>query len=357
VQRDPPAAPEAGGGDVAVKVGRRGVPVIDPTRILGTWPGLYATQSFIHSLVAALVAEVAIRSWRVRDPAARQRIIISVIVLPVFLFPAYDTINPARRTIAFRMGALFDSGRWINMSLPWGLSLGLFLLAIFALTTVIFLLQELIPIVRHALSPSREGAEGIDATRGTKVAEALEGLPCEKPEVLLVEDEDPFIFSTAGRRAHICLSSTLLSLLTVEQLRAALAHEIAHIARSRRPLLAASYFLRMVMFFNPVVLMEFRRAVQEDEKICDRMAVSLTGKPAALAETLGKLYLPSLEAGDPGSGKLSDAVDNVERYGHRLNIESRIRRLERGLPSDPRNERIALALTVAAAAAVNYFVV
>ena len=50
---------------------------------------------------------------------------------------------------------------------------------------------------------------------------------------------------------------SLVGALSVEQLQAALAHEFAHVVRSRRPLLIAVYLLRIVMFFNPVVLVAF----------------------------------------------------------------------------------------------------
>lgn len=328
-------------------------------RFLGSVPGHYVTQSFLHSLVAAAVVEIAIKNWKIENPSARQNFLLIVIVFPIFSYPLFQLANPARGSVYFRMGALFDSGRWLNMEVLGVVPLGAGLLLIFALTTLVFLFQELLPIARHAFAARRSdfGGAAIRPGDDPAIVSALEPLPGKKPPVLVLEDEDCIIFSTTGRKAAVYVSTGLLDILTVEQLRAALAHEIAHVVRSRRPFLVTVFVLRILMFFNPVALVEFRRSVQEDEKICDEMAVSGTGRPAVLADTLRKLYLGAEDGETADSGKGPNAVGRMEDYSHRLNIESRISRLEEAGGEDAGSRWLGLALALLAVGAINYFVV
>ncbi len=112
------------------------------------------------------------------------------------------------------------------------------------------------------------------------------------------------------------------------------------------------------MFFNPVVLMAFRRAVQEDERICDEIAVSLTGDRAALADTLKMLYLaPDEPAAGEGRRSAMRLAEDMDRYSHRLNIESRIRGIGDGSGEADDGGWVALASALAVTAALNYFIV
>lgn len=324
----------------------------------GSLPGLYATQAFFHSLVAATIVEIAIVAFRIVSPIVRQRLLLIAIVFPVFSYPLYQFADPARGSVYFRMEALFDSGRWVNVELPGPVPLGAVLIFVFLVTAVVFLAQELLPVARHTFA-SRRAVPPADIRENgdPAVRAALEPLPVEMPETYILEDEDPVIFSSTGKKASIYLSTGLLKTLTPEELQAALAHEIAHILRSRRPFLLPVFFLRIAMFFNPVVLVEFRRSVQEDEKICDEMAASFTKNPRSLAGALRKLYLG---AGSPPEDRRKSSgrvADRVEEYSHRLNIEGRISRLEGGSAPGPGGELPVFLLTLGAVVAINYFVV
>jgi Zn-dependent protease with chaperone function len=331
---------------------------MDVSGFFDSYPGLFVTQSFLHALIAGVVVEIAIGTWGIRNPSVRQRFFLVVIIFPIFSFAAYHLANPDRNSIYFRLEALFDSGRWLNLDILGVLPLGAVLILVFSLTSLVFLFQELLPIVRHSLASRHNGPSGSPVEDDPRIGRALAPLPGGKPPVFLIEDDEPFIFSTTGRDGSIYLSSGLAGLLTSEQLTAALAHEIAHVARSRRPLLAGVFLLRVVMFFNPVVLMAFRRAVQEDEKICDEIAVSLTGDPRALAETLRRLYLVADGRETREGERGSDLAGDFERMSHRLNIKSRISRLEGKGAIDPDGPGWpALLLTFAVVIALNYFIV
>jgi Zn-dependent protease with chaperone function len=330
---------------------------MDLSRLFDSYPGSYAIQAFFHSAIAGAVVEVALKSWKIRSPSIRQRFLLLVIVFPIVSFPLFRAFNSARDSVYFRMGALFDSGRWLNMELPGSIPLGVLLILVFSMTTLVFFFQEFFPILRHAISSGNDAHGELREDDDPSMAEALAGLPEKKPEIHVIEDDDPMIFSSTGRKGAVFLTSGLIGMLSAEQLQAALAHEISHVIRSRRPYMVIVFLLRMVMFFNPIVLLEFRRSVQDDEKICDEMAVAMTGKPLALAGALRKLYL-SQEDGDEGKPAQGESVTvKLEDYSHKLNIESRIRRLEKGYADEGDGHWFAFAAVLLAIVAINYYVV
>jgi beta-lactamase regulating signal transducer with metallopeptidase domain len=254
------------------------------------------------------------------------------------------------------MEALFDVNRWLNIEL-WGkIPLGSFFIAGLIITTAIFLFQEMIPVLKHTLESKKTESKIKNADDNPIVSQAIEHLPVKKPNIFILDDDDDFVlFSTTGRNASIFLSTALIKALSLEQIRAAIAHEIAHIERSKRPLLLIIFLLRVLMFFNPVVLLEFRRAVQEEEKICDDIAVSLTGNPHALAEALKRLHpekTPAVQL-----GRLSDIKDSLEEYSQMTHIESRVNRLERRTIQETGGEWTKFALTLLTIICINYFVV
>ncbi len=323
-----------------------------------SFPGLCVVQSFFHSLMAAAVAEIAVKSFGIRSPRSRQRLFLAIVVVPVVMLPAYLLAGPFRDSVPFRAGALFDSGRWLSLQVMGIPPAGIVLVLAFAVATLSFLFQELVPIVVQTLRPAQTGGAGRDGAEDPAIRQALASMPGPAPPVFVVDDDDFVIFSTTGKNAAVTVSSGLVAALSVDQLRAALAHEIAHVNRSRLHLLPAMFLLRMAMFFNPVVLMAFRRAVQEDERICDEMAVAMTGDRAALADTLKTLYLaPGEENASGGRRSALRLAEDMDRYSHRLNIESRIR----GIGDDAADAEdygwIAFATSFAVTAALNYFIV
>ena len=324
---------------------------------LNSYPGSYIVQSFYHSAIAAAVIEIAIKAWGIRNPKVRQRLLLIVIIFPVFSFPVYQAIHPQRSSVSFRLDALFDSSRWLDMEL-WGvvpIRYGFFL--VLFLTAVIFFFQELVPILRHTYESKGRGIPGVRAEEHSPTAQAWKDLPMEGADIFVLQDDGVVLFSTTGRKGSIYLSSGLLHVLDREQVRAAVAHEFAHVMRSRRPLLVALFLFRVLMFFNPVVLMEFRRIVQEDEKICDDIAVSLTRNPNALADALRKLYLVGEEGTQERTKTLRNEMESLELYSHRLNIESRITRLGKGTANAGDKGWFATVLAIVVVLVMNYFIV
>ncbi len=330
---------------------------MDFSSFLNSSSGFYLVQSFFHSLVAALIVEIAIKAWRIRDPSVRQRFLYIAILFPLVSFPIFQFLNPRRTSLYFRLDALLDSSRWVNLDL-WGVvPVRYGFLLVFGLTSLVFLFQELVPILRHTLASRRSGPAGERAGEDPALSRALEEMPVGDTDIFVLPDEEAILFSTTGKKGSIYVSSGLLQALTPEQVRAAVAHEYAHVVRGRRPFLVIAFLFRAIMFYNPVVLMEFRRIVQEDEKICDDLAVNLTDDPGALAEALKTLYITD-EEWKPGRKKtIVDDMEELEYYSHRLHIESRIARLEKGDADGGGPEWFGWIVTLATVLAITYYVV
>lgn len=322
--------------------------------------GMYVAQAFSHSLIAALIVDRAIQAWKITNPVVRQRFSLIVMVFPIFSFPLYQTINPQRGSISFRLEALFDINRWLNIELWDKVPLNLFFVFMLVAAALIFLFQEIIPIVRHILKSKESGTEEDweeEPHEDPVIDEVLADFPGEKPRISLIDDDEFIIFSTTGENPVIFLSTGLVKTLNADETRAAIAHELAHITRSKRPLLVAIYIIRVLMFFNPVVLVEFRRMVQEEEKICDDIAVLMTGKQDALAETLKKFSHKGEEPSIKTMKNISTVSASLEDYSHSVHMESRIQRLEGGPIHDTGGAWLRFFLTLSAISVINYFIV
>jgi len=301
---------------------------------LSTFWGMYIAQSVVHSFVAAIIAEGAIFAWKVRTPQVKQWFRFIVISLPLILYPAYQLISSDRGNIYFRISSLLDTNRWFLIE-RWGLlPILLLFFAILLFSAIVFILQELVPILSHLAGQTRTGDQSInnnaDHAINKKVLKAIDGLPVDARIIEIFDDDDLALYSSTGLKPMIHISTGLIKSFGVEHLQVAIAHEIAHIHRSRRPMLIFAYLLRVLLFFNPVAAIEFRRLAYEEEKVCDDMAIALTGKPAILSEAI-EMLRPEPE--DFGTGETGNAADRlvstIEHYGHDALLKSRAARIGR----------------------------
>jgi Zn-dependent protease with chaperone function len=330
--------------------------IMNIVNFYNSYPGMYITQSLLHSFIAALLVDASIQAWKIENPVVRQRFRLLVIVLPILSFPLYQVINPLRSSLSFRLDALFDMTRWLNLEIWRGISAWALLLVLLSFTTIVFIVQEIIPIIRHALASRGKEAQGERPAADSAVSKALAHLPDPKPEVFIIQDDDLILFVTTGKRSAIFISTGTAGTLTEEEIQTAIAHEIAHIERNKRPLLIVTFLLRVVQFFNPIALVEFRRIVQEEEKICDDIAITLTGKSQALADTLRKFHGPADED-DEEQPDITLARDRLEEFSHAIIIEERIARLEANRIQRRTKDRFALVMTCIAILMINYRVV
>lgn len=328
---------------------------MDISTIFNTYPGMYITQSFCHSVIAFLIVERTIHIWEITNPLVRQRFRIIIILTAVFSMPLYQIITPDRGSIMFRQSSLFDSKRWLYLEIG-PLPIGLVFIIILLVTSLIFFFQELIPIIKHTIE-SKE-PPGIEEDYNIPpLKTALEEIKDKLTEIRIIKDEDYILYSTTGRSPTIYISTGIIGSLTVDQLRSVIAHEMAHIKRNKIPLLTIIYLLRVLMFFNPLILIEFRRITQEEERICDDMAVSITKNPKALSEALEKLYLHDKSKVIISKKKLSNLKETLEEYSHNFHIEVRIKRIEKGINRVATGHWGIFVFILLVIMIINYFVV
>lgn len=84
----------------------------------------------------------------------------------------------------------------------------------------------------------------------------------------------------------IVLPLAFATSLPADELRAILAHELAHIRRRDSLWNLAQMLVESLLFFNPVVWWLGRQVRVEREACCDAMAVALTGRPLDYSRTL-----------------------------------------------------------------------
>ena len=155
-----------------------------------SYPGMYISQSIMHSLVAVIIIRSMIHIWDIRDPVIRQRFFYLALILPLFSFPVYQIINPERHLLRSRMNSLFDSNIWITMDLFGIVPMSIFFFLLIALSSFIFLFQELIPIVRHLANRGNAEAQEGNSDYDLVIIKALENLSVEKPKVIVLDEDD-----------------------------------------------------------------------------------------------------------------------------------------------------------------------
>jgi Zn-dependent protease with chaperone function len=329
---------------------------MDLTTLFSTQPGVYVVQAFLHSLMAAIIVDRSILAWDIRNPVVRQKFHLVAVFLPVFSYPVYQMIDADRGSVQFRLATLFDSSRWLSIEVWNVLPVGLLLLLVLVLTTAVFVFQELVPIVRNRPGPVDPDSGFTRVAAGSPVALAAEGLADDPPAMFIVDDDDPSIHSVTGRAPAIYLTTGLVRDLDRAELRVALAHELAHIRRSRRPLLIFAYVARVALFFSAGSLVAFRRAAAEEEKICDDWAARTTGRPDKLASVLEKLRV-----GDAGAveGDESEAgLQSIAQVSYDLMVRDRIGRLaDAPSPAPGAADWSKFAITAASIAVINFFIV
>lgn len=109
------------------------------------------------------------------------------------------------------------------------------------------------------------------------------------PPVKVVDFSQPLLL-VSGFFGHttVVISTGALRILEEDELRAALAHELAHARHSGRPLSWLLVLCRSLTLFSPASLWSYATFRKEEEKVCDAEAASRTGLGAELASAIVK---------------------------------------------------------------------
>jgi len=318
---------------------------------LNSYIGNYIVQSFLHSLTAAVLVGALIRLWKIENPLIAQKFRSLVILLPIFSFPVYYLLNPIRGHPSFRMEALFDSSRWLDLALWGSVPVSLLLISLFFGALLVLACRELITLAAQWIQSRRE-AYPVNAAVQSPVKRILRELHAPILDDYVIENNDPVLFTTLiGPKPAIVLSLGLLRILSYDQLKAALGHEVAHTIRNNRLFLTVLLLVRLLMFYNPVMLFAFNAASLDEEKICDDIAAFWTGKPQVLADTLKRFYIK-----EEGIGN-SNVLESVAVYGTNMMIKTRVERLERKANQQVCLPWLKFALTLLTIGIINYYIV
>jgi Zn-dependent protease with chaperone function len=253
--------------------------------------GRAAAESILHGLVAALTIVAILGAGRIRDPQSRLHFWWLALACPVLLTPGYRWLVPARLDEGFRDGwALFSGDRlapfaWHGIDVGTAGALGL------AVAGLLLYLRDLLPFLlelRRSRVRNRVPATVPEllAQAGAKAAAVLH---TPVPRLRVFASPHPILSCRGLRRPLIVASTALLERLTLDELDAAITHEVAH-AKHRDPALGWGLMLVRGLFcFNPAVQLCARAAAHELERRADQTAAMAVGGPEPVARSLRKL--------------------------------------------------------------------
>ncbi len=320
-----------------------------------------AAQAVFHTFVAALFVEALVRSWRVREPRQRMALRLVALAYPLLAFPAVVALFPLRADDGFRDAwALFAGRRWDEVRLG-GVGLFHWWLAAFTTLGAALFLLDLLPLLRARRRPQPVPATP-DADSAAAIGKELPGLAAAlgvaAPRVIFLDRDAPVLFCTGVRRHAVVISRGAVRLLDGKELRAALAHELAHLAR-RDP--ATSWALmagRALMFFNPAFQVLSRALARDAESLADERAAEVCGDRLALASGLLKLHrvsrgAPPVRRTLPFAGALAEPLARAWS----LDVEVRCRRLLDGPPAPLPWGAARVVLAGASLTALLFFVI
>lgn len=160
-----------------------------------------------------------------------------------------------------------------------------------------------------------------------------------KPELrLLLGYGSPWV--VGGRRPKIVMPQSWLQSCSAEQLRLAMAHELAHLSRRDLYWNQLVALCRIVFFFHPLVAWATRRYSAAQELACDELALRRTGgSPAVLA----RMLLQFVE--QPATNQWASAAAMV---GASSGLRERIAAMSRAFFTIPSTASAVLVLTAAA---------
>ena len=328
---------------------------------LARWVDL-AGQAIFHTIVAALAVEALVRLWAVREPGQRLALRALVLAWPLLGLPLLAAFAPGRSDEAFRDGpALFAGRRWDELQLA-GVGLFHWWVGLHAgLGLALFLMDFLPLVIRRRRLPRPDPPA---SPEGRAVAAALEevagrmGLPV--PPLVFLEGAGPVLFCAGAWRPALVTSRAAAALLDPKELRAALAHELAHLNRLDPGVSWLLMGARALQCLNPAFQVVARAMAHDAEWRADERAAAVTGDRLALASALLKLFRAT-EGRPTAPGRrslpLAAALSEPIARARAHEIEGRCRRLLEPAPRPLAFGALRLAAAAAGLTALLWFVV
>jgi len=312
-------------------------------------------QGLFHSLVAALFVEALARSWDVRHPAQRIALRLLALAYPLLVFPALVLLFPHRDDLAFRDMALLSGRRWGDVAF---LGIDLYRLFFFSLAGLGLLLLgiDLLSLARM-LRRGRPAPSRPAPAHAAALQAALAPLRGGKaPSVVYLDRPMPGLFCSGVRRPSVFITRGTLDLLDAGELRAALAHELAHLARRDPARSWVMLGLRCVMCLNPTFQVLARALARDAERLADERSVELGADRIALASALLKLHRATGGEDDRRTLVFGGALAGTLRRARSHDLERRVRALLAPAPEPLPFPWLRLGLAASSMSGLLYFV-
>lgn len=263
---------------------------------------VFVTGSIGYALVRLLETAISISA------RTRQMLFAAVMLLPLTTF--------ALNIIHWTKVCSFLTARFTEQTkllfIPHSGSIML-LLAGLALMYIIYSLRG--PTARHS-----ELAVFNHPMQYERVSKLIAGLGAPQLDLVIYETPYPFACVSGVWKPKVLLASGLLEVMDDQELRAVLAHELAHVKSNDNLLNQVLVLIRHLTFFSPVTHLAHIRYSIAREEAADDLAATMLAQPTDLASALVKVirasqqltqWQPRLRAQSPLQS--SQALQRAER--------------------------------------------
>jgi beta-lactamase regulating signal transducer with metallopeptidase domain len=244
---------------------------------------------FVGYLLIYPAALLAIKIFAVGNPNQRKQLYLAALLMPLIGFILYHTFLTKRcEAYTHSVGMsqqLFDTLCFLGNRLLYiiGPLLGaVVILGIVKAVTAAILIQRLRK--QAAVSPV---AGQVDAL----ITRLCADLHIAVPEVIFTGRPGFAAFTAGILKPVLVLNSSLVGSLAEDDLEAVLAHELVHVKQRDTMKNWLIHLARDIMFFNPLSSYLLNRCLLENERVCDRESIRLTGRTRlAYASTLLRVW-------------------------------------------------------------------
>lgn len=245
----------------------------------------YVLESSIELGILYMIVKAVLRLKRLDNPSARSRFLLIPLIIRALISPAIHFIFPLEDHLAIRMqiedvlpnlSSLHSSfEHWVA---PVILIAFLSLLAYNALVALATNLHQ-----AHA------DFHLADVRWQRTLRRLAKSFGLTQQPVLSISTRCPTSTYTSGwQHPIITVGEECVKRLKTEEMKAVLAHELAHIKRGDNWQILLAKTCRDLMFFNPMAQLLYNEYETAREQAADDLALQITHKPLALASSLLK---------------------------------------------------------------------
>ncbi|MEE8599910.1 M56 family metallopeptidase [Euzebya tangerina] len=254
----------------------------------------FAVRALLGSVLAAVVAALAARFGLIRSGRARRTLILAPVV--VAAAAAAACLAPGSTFLPSLVVSVADGQPFEVFGSTFAIRRLEWLLVAYGVVAALLLSRRALShwaIHRYVAAAQPSADHELRAI----VRRLATKLQIEAPPLLLVRRCPGGAFTTGVRRPTIAIDPELLETLDPGEVEGLLAHELAHIARRDVTVNAVVGIIRDLTFFVPPMYLATRWLRHEQEHSADDLASDSTGRPAALASSILKVWEGADRAG------------------------------------------------------------